>query len=111
MNFGGERHFEIDLDFDEVSAINSRRDKGYSFAGASESEIAGHEAEGEGGNRDNVGERDYDLDELADVLGIQNMQRLQSIMQMDSNRDQEAFMGALGEAIDKASQGGNNLIF
>ena len=68
FNLDGEPHSEKDLDFSEYSAINSRRDKGYSFAGASESDLAG--GEGDGGNRDNIGERDYDLDELADVLGI-----------------------------------------
>ena len=60
---------DIDPDFDEVSAINSRRDKTYSFA-PSESEIAAMDAEGEGGNR---GERDYEMEEIAEVLGIQNM--------------------------------------
>lgn len=68
FNLDGQSYSEKELDFDEFSAINSRRDKGYSFAGASENDFTG--GEGDGGNRDNIGERDYDLDELADVLGI-----------------------------------------
>ena len=69
-----------------------------SFAGASESDIVST-GEGQGGAC-----RDYDLDEIADFLGIDNMERLNSIMNGDSNRDPAAYMDAMFEAFTEASQ-------
>ena len=71
----------LDLNFDDESAINafSQKHKA-SFTNASEI----GDAEGEGGCRD------YDWDEFAEILGVENMQQLTSIMHGDSNRDNEA---------------------
>ena len=91
----------MDLNFDDESAIAYSQLHKPSFTGLSESEVA----EGEGGARD------YDLDDLAELLGVENMEQLTSIMHGDSNRDQEAQMAALEEAIAEASQGGQNFRF
>ena len=67
----------MDLNFDDESAIAYSQLHKPSFTGLSESEVA----EGEGGARD------YDLDDLAELLGVENMEQLTSIMHGDSNRD------------------------
>ena len=54
----------MDLNFDDESAIDYSQKHKASFTGASESDIA----EGEGGFRDN------ELDELAEFLGVEKMQ-------------------------------------
>ena len=53
----------MDLNFDDESAIAYSQKHKASFTGASESEIG----EGDGGFRD------YDLDELAEILGVEKM--------------------------------------
>ena len=79
---GNEAQSDLDLaslNFDEESAIaGSRRDKGYSFTGASESEIRGDHGtdndEGEGGYC-----RDADMadmESMKDLLGIDGVERL-----------------------------------
>ena len=90
------------MNFDDESAIaGSRRDKGYSFAGASESDINLDGDEGDGGVRDN------DLEDMANMLGVtgvEGMNRLASILNGDANLDQDAYMGAMAEALAEASQ-------
>ena len=58
----------MDLNFDDESALAYRNSHKPSATGFSESDIAGGDAEGDGGCRD------YDLDELAEILGVENMQ-------------------------------------
>ena len=66
------------MNFDAESALIGLRDKAHSFADASESEIFDREyGEGEGGGQED------DLGEIINQLGIEEMERLTSIMQSD----------------------------
>lgn len=72
-----EAQSDIELNFDAESALIGLRDKSYSFADASESEIFDRDYyEGEGGQEDELGE-------MINQLGKEEMERLTSIMQSD----------------------------
>ena len=51
------------------------------------------------------------MDDLAAQLGIDQVERLASIMHGDGGRDQDAYMDAMIEALAEASQGGKEIFF
>lgn len=60
----------LDLNSDGISAFAMSHMRRGSFANESQSDIFGNDNEADGGNRD------YDLDEIASILGVERLQKL-----------------------------------